>query len=254
MNYLLLWTDMILFWGSNSRRIMEHKHPVIQLIISENETFLMQDSFGKRTSRGFLIAFNHPHSGDAKDIQILSLGINPKSSLGEWINSNYLFTDNIIEFPSKKLHKLDFSFFKELLKNARYNEIRNFVEEIFDYPSDNYPQELDERIQDTINYISKHIATKINNHALTDIAHLSESRLIHLFKNQVGVPIRNYIHWRRLQLALQFVFDGNSLTQSAYRCGFSDQAHLTRTCVNLIGIPPSALARNSNFVQVFNPL
>jgi len=87
-----------------------------------------------------------------------------------------------------------------------------------------------------------------------NVSYLSESRLLHLFKQEIGLPIRNYILWHRLQLAFKELSKGHSLTEVAYLTGFSDQSHLTRTFVKTIGATPSSLLKNSKFIQVSFPL
>ncbi len=80
-----------------------------------------------------------------------------------------------------------------------------------------------------------------------DLAHrvgLSTSRLTHLFSRQVGLPLRRYVLWRRLIAAVGEVAAGADLTTAAYAAGFSDSAHLTRTCREIFGLAPSALSRH----------
>ena len=76
---------------------------------------------------------------------------------------------------------------------------------------------------------------------LTRIAHLSESRLQHLFRDQVGVPIRRYLLWHRYLTALSLLADGASVTRAAHAAGFADSAHLTRTAVRMNGFTPTKM-------------
>jgi AraC-like DNA-binding protein len=108
----------------------------------------------------------------------------------------------------------------------------------------------DDRVEKILKFISNNIETLIDTKTLMEIAHLSESRMLHLFKEKMGLPIRNYILWFRLKTVLLQILNGESLTEAAYSAGFSDQAHMTRTCVKMIGIPPSQIIKNSKFVQV----
>ncbi|MFI9408138.1 helix-turn-helix domain-containing protein [Nocardia sp. NPDC052316] len=73
---------------------------------------------------------------------------------------------------------------------------------------------------------------------------ISASRLTHLFTAQVGLPLRRYVLWLRLVLVRDAVADGADLTSAAHSAGFADSAHLTRTCREIFGLPPSALSRN----------
>jgi len=81
----------------------------------------------------------------------------------------------------------------------------------------------------------------------TDLAarlNLSASRLTHLFTEQVGIPLRRYVLWSRLRLAIIRVQAGDDLTGAAHGAGFADSAHLTRTTREMFGLPPSVLSRH----------
>jgi AraC-like DNA-binding protein len=77
---------------------------------------------------------------------------------------------------------------------------------------------------------------------LADIAALSPSRFMHAFTESVGVPVRPYILWLRLQQAACDLTEGATVTSAAHRAGFSDGAHLTRTFRRMLGATPSDLA------------
>lgn len=81
---------------------------------------------------------------------------------------------------------------------------------------------------------------------------LSESRLTHLFKRETGVSLRRYLLWLRLSDAMARALSGASLTEAAHAAGFADSAHLSRTCRDMFGINPQAVARHSRFVQAGN--
>ncbi|KID58125.1 hypothetical protein JF50_05275 [Pseudoalteromonas luteoviolacea] len=66
--------------------------------------------------------------------------------------------------------------------------------------------------------------------------HLSESRFLHLFSEQVGVAWRPYLLWRRMLCALQAMQRGQNATKAAYEAGFSDSAHLSRTFRSTFGM------------------
>jgi AraC-like DNA-binding protein len=76
---------------------------------------------------------------------------------------------------------------------------------------------------------------------LAGIADLSPSRFMHAFTESVGIPVRPYILWLRLQEAACDMMDGVTVTSAAHRAGFSDGAHLTRTFRRMLGATPSEL-------------
>jgi len=66
--------------------------------------------------------------------------------------------------------------------------------------------------------------------------------LMHVFTRSVGVPLRPYVRWLRLQRAAAELTTGSSVTDAAHAAGFADAAHLTRTFREMFGATPSAIA------------
>lgn len=71
---------------------------------------------------------------------------------------------------------------------------------------------------------------------------LSSSRFLHRFRAHTGLPLRPYLRWRRLLVALREAMQGATLTEAAHQAGFSDAAHFTRTFRHHFGFAPSVLA------------
>lgn len=78
--------------------------------------------------------------------------------------------------------------------------------------------------------------------ALAARVELSEGRLSHLFGEEVGLPLRPYILWLRLQRAAEHLQRGASLTQAAHAAGFTDSAHLSHAFRRTFGLSPSEIA------------
>ncbi|MEV0829458.1 helix-turn-helix domain-containing protein [Nonomuraea rubra] len=78
--------------------------------------------------------------------------------------------------------------------------------------------------------------------AVAEAVHLSPSRLAHLFSAHVGIPLRPYVRWLRLQRAIGRVAAGESLTAAAHAAGFADGPHFTRAFRSTFGNAPSELA------------
>lgn len=69
-------------------------------------------------------------------------------------------------------------------------------------------------------------------------AGLSRHRLVHAFRDRVGLPPHAYQISRRVREAQRLIRAGASLAEIALDCGFYDQAHLTRTFRGIVGVPP----------------
>ncbi len=245
---------MRVFYGSHPRTITNHSHPIIQVVVAVSDNFLSKDHLGKWVNKkGLLIAPNFPHECDASNIPIISIEIDPESSLGEWILNNQLKKHAIIDISLTTLDAMDINTFLENLNHKNWSAIRTMIHEAFYLTVDENVSRKDERITNVVEYISENIHQNLNTESLMEVAHLSESRLLHLFKEVMGLPIRNYILWHRLQIVIEMVMQGEPLTAASYQAGFADQAHMTRTFTKMIGIPPSLLTKNSKFVQVSIP-
>jgi len=77
---------------------------------------------------------------------------------------------------------------------------------------------------------------------LAEAVGLSPSRLMHVFTESIGIPLRPYLSWLRLQRAAAAIVSGKvSLTEAAHAAGFADAAHMSRSFKRALGVAPSAL-------------
>jgi len=72
---------------------------------------------------------------------------------------------------------------------------------------------------------------------------LSSSRLMHVFTESIGIPLRPYLAWLRVQRSACAILAGASVTEAAHVAGFADAPHMSRTFKRNLGFPPSALRR-----------
>lgn len=119
--------------------------------------------------------------------------------------------------------------------------------------SDSREASLDERVHRVTQAIRDSLQDET--YAIDELADgvfLSPSRLMHLFREQIGIPIRRYVLWKRVMAAIHHILGGANLTQAALESGFADSAHMSRTFKEMFGVPPSTLFKNSRFVQAID--
>ena len=163
MNQIVLWKDMTLFWGSNSKAISEHRHPSIQLVLAVQNSFSSKNINGEWVEKtGLLITPNYFHECDAKNIQILSIDIEPESALGEWILKHQLSGQKIIDFPLEPKEGFNFEELSLYFENKEWNKIRAIIENSFLYQHSYDPSQKDDRIENVLNFISNNINKPIN--------------------------------------------------------------------------------------------
>ncbi|KYF93227.1 AraC family transcriptional regulator [Sorangium cellulosum] len=85
--------------------------------------------------------------------------------------------------------------------------------------------------------------------ALARVARLSPGRFMHAFTESVGVPLRPYLLWLKVERAGAAMAGGATLAEAASAAGFADAAHMTRTFRRMFGVSPSDLRRRSQLVQ-----
>ena len=100
---------------------------------------------------------------------------------------------------------------------------------------------IDARISKAATLLRAHATDKLALAELAERVGVSESRLMHLFKAGVGVPIRRFRLWERMRLLTEHVAAGDSLTMAALAAGFADSAHLSHGFRGMFGIPASQI-------------
>ncbi len=100
---------------------------------------------------------------------------------------------------------------------------------------------VDTRIDKVVQLIKDDISQSYSIEELAARVNLSPTRLVHLFKEQTGVPIRRFRQWNHMKAVAACVAAGGTLTEAALRAGFSDSAHFSRAFRNMFGLKPSLL-------------
>ena len=105
---------------------------------------------------------------------------------------------------------------------------------------DRRPQSIDQRVKRVLRDLPNRLAEAeaVSLDAVASSVRLSPSRFLHLFTASVGVPLRPYVLWLRLQCGAGELARGKSVADAAYTAGFSDAAHFTRTFRRMLGATP----------------
>lgn len=75
---------------------------------------------------------------------------------------------------------------------------------------------------------------------------LSYDRASHALRQALGLSLKSYQCWRKMNDASVALFTGMSMTEVAHAAGFADSAHLSRTFKQQLGLSPSYLRQESN--------
>ena len=110
---------------------------------------------------------------------------------------------------------------------------------------------LDTRIKRVVQLIKEDISQSYSVEELAERVNLSPTRLVHLFKEQTGVPVRRFRQWNRMKAVVACVAGGGTLTDAALNAGFSDSAHFSRAFRNMFGLKPSFVFNRSAELTIF---
>lgn len=112
------------------------------------------------------------------------------------------------------------------------------------------PHKVDVRIQSVIDNIKNNIDSNVSIESLAQSINLSVPRLVQLFKQQTGIPVRRYRLWHRLFITAIKISEGHSLTDAAISAGFADSAHFTHTFRSMLGMTPTSILLQKNTLKL----
>lgn len=117
-------------------------------------------------------------------------------------------------------------------------------------PPQSTQRPLDARIQKVIAIMKEDLTHSYSMNELADAINLSPTRLVHLFKEEVGVPIRRFRQWHRMRVVAALVSKNHTLTDAALGAGFADSSHFSRAFRNMFGITPSSVFGRAAHVEI----
>lgn len=222
-----------------------HKHGAYQLSISlDDEVHMVGPSpdLG-RPGLGHLTAPNTPHSLHSCSGRQVLFWIAPESTLGRHLGVTYLDDSGFGVLPASVVYRLGIADLRPAITEGWSGpEIGVICDGILDSLVDeplSKSSELHPAVRQSIDIIHTRPQYAISADDLAGQVGLSTSRLLHLFRDQMGTPLRPYLQWLRLTDALRRVVEGSSITDAAASAGFSDAAHLNRAVQQYFALRPS---------------
>jgi AraC-like DNA-binding protein len=157
---------------------------------------------------------------------------------------------------------------QELVKNSI---IPNYFEQIYEWSKNDMPEqkimmmstlvqlivkvsnifshnEIDEKIRDdasyngkiyvVLNYISSNLHRKITLDELEKNFYINKYYLCHLFKKVTGFTLMEYITYKKVSIAKEFLQKGNPINVVCTNLGFEDYSSFYRIFKKIVGISP----------------
>lgn len=251
---VFIWTDMALFIGPRSATDI-HAHHALEVCLALDDTIDIRgaEESSFRRCAGALVPSDTRHQLTIHGPRVAIIYIDPFSRLGDGLAQ--ALTEPTIRPVPDRVVRAHRSQFIDLLTSTDSDAAAEVCASVLDQLALDRaegagPRPVDPRVTRAMQLIEAALDSRIVAADLAASLALSESRFLHIFREQAGLPLRRYVLWTRLRRALTLALAGDPMTTAAHASGFADSAHLTRTCRQMFGLPPSAFAPVDTLVIV----
>lgn len=253
-NLVYAW-DGVIIYVTQEHLNKAHAHFPALLQISCGTPFAITvDEQPRSYHEVVVMASNLPHSTDSENQPYIAILIDPDHALYAYLHP-LLNGNAFCCLAASALGLFQQRFQQLMLGQLSLEQVKQLVLDILvvlnSKPLACLP--WDQRILHACDFIKQCVPQHIPTIAevATQVG-LSESRLMHLFSEQLGLSMRQYILWLRIRYAIKLWMQGKSLIEIAMESGFSDQAHFTRTLRRMVDFAPSMLKANTTFISDFS--
>jgi AraC-like DNA-binding protein len=248
-----LWDGGFAALGRSEGIVPPHEHHAIQIVVAVEGTVGIHGTRGDwRMAPGVIVRPDVVHSYNGNGAVGAMIFVDPESAEGVWLKTS--LRDDITVVPEARMRKCAAelrTFLQSPLESLEIGSLlRHCVHALCAGAPPN--RRLDERVTKVLATIRTSDELRISIEDAAAMAFLSPSRFAHLFKQQVGLPFRRYILWRKLTRAMLVIGRERTIATAAHEADFADAAHLTRTFYQMFGLPPSVMMRGE-FFEISSP-
>ena len=241
---LSLWPPVFAVRGTGMRSSL-HSHHAWHLMVGLDGPLRVQAAARARpvSAHAVLTRPDVPHAADADGRQVLVIFVNPESSLGARLRARP--SQGIEIFEAEAAARI-----RSTLRSACTREeitdgaVRALAELGIEEarPALRHP---------AVRRVLRHLrggapVADDSLAALAALSGLSPSRFMHVFTEEVGIPLRPYLRWLKLERAALVLATGASSCEAAQAAGFADAAHMARSFRAMLGTTPSAIRRSQS--------
>lgn len=234
---LYLWSHRVLYLGLGPDNEL-HQHHAAQICMSLGANPLRYRSSNSSDwieAQGVVIPPDHPHQIETGVNRVLALYVEPDSD-------DYPLNIKKGDIRQLKIRGNEVAAFADRLAACNdANLAWNLSVSKLNIDIDRISKVRDSRVGTVIETIRGNPGDSYTAQELASSVQLSASRLSHIFKRHVGVPIRRFIVWSRLRTVVEHASQGSTLTDAALAAGFADAAHMSNSFHRMFGFAPSAL-------------
>jgi AraC-like DNA-binding protein len=242
--YVEAWPPMLAVRGPGMCRAL-HKHHAMHFVLAVDSELRVRTTNRGRwtTAAGVLTAPDVPHAIDACGGDQVVIFFDPESDVGAALRpalSGPVRLTSSAERAALVRGVED----PRLFASADAHEWAHRVTETLGLPLRELRPVLHPAVRELLERLRRSgVEDDTSLEGLAGAVGLSSSRLMHVFTESIGIPLRPYLAWLRVQRSACAILAGASVTEAAHIAGFADSPHMSRTFKRRLGFPPSALRR-----------
>jgi AraC-like DNA-binding protein len=233
-----LWPASLLVWGPGAISSL-HAHHAIQLLLTLDGHARLRGRARQPWTdfTAALIGPDVPHEVDARGTTVVIAFVDPESEVGAGVRRRLV--DPLVVLPPAEVADWRRELGVPLKPGAIEAWWRTRI------TTARAAHRIHPGVRRVLRWLRENVGAgeeDLSLESLAERAGLSPSRFMHVFTESLGVPLRPYLLWLRLQHAAGRLLAGESATEAAHAAGFSDAAHLSRTFRRILGTTPREIA------------
>lgn len=246
-------SDYSLSYICDTKDLTDHYHHCLKVAVSLDNNFdcLIGDTV-LRNIKGIIIDERVPHSFTTPGVNILLNYIKTESVHGNqllsslngacWLDISHFLQDHFSE------GKILPDNYEEVPNRQLVPWVNDFLDTISQVAQDRQ-EEGDTRVHTALKIIDQNFQKDLLIEHVADKIHLSSDRARHIFTNEVGVPMAQYILWKRIRNTIRIAAqpDG-SFTDACLKSGFGDQSHFNRAFRRIFVLRPLPIIRKCHVI------
>jgi AraC-like DNA-binding protein len=236
-----LWPPLLATRGPGGKSAPHAHHAMHVVLALAGELRLRQGRSWQRVA-GVVTAPDVPHALDGSEADVLLVFLDPESDAGVALQSvlggatRALTDDERDRLVAGGVDPM------AIMREGGVAWTGHAVDVLAGSTSPSQPRRIHPRVRRLLRQLrALPVGADASLETLAQSVGLSPGRLMHAFTESIGVPLRPYLAWLKLQRAAAAVVAGAPLSDAAAASGFADAAHMSRTFRRMLGMPPSAL-------------
>lgn len=224
---------------------IEHCHMAAHIMLAIDGDMKFYADGSEQVCRGMLIPSGVSHKADVNGKSVLVFLYDSTTNVARKIQEVQILSDMVCEkivtsyldFEKKKDIEFYPQFEKCVLEQLDITESKSLI--------------TDKRVLVASDYIRKRLSEKITCQEVADTVVLSQGRLSHLFKEQVGMTFASYLVYQRILHVYTGILQGKSITEAALEAGFSSSTHFADVNRRVFGLSASCVTKDLEFFKIY---